>query len=89
MTATLLSAVLETKNPTYGVGHAFGLFFVSSVMVAGGLPLLLLVHAVLERTLIYPKWPFVLCTLTYLVLTSARDLATPHLTGRDTVGCSS
>ncbi len=83
--ALLVRAGFDAENPNDSVAWGLGLLFVYAMMAAGLLLVILLVHSVVARTLLYLKWPFVLFTLTYLVLTSSRDLVLPRLTGSDTV----
>jgi len=83
--ALLVRAGFAAENPNDSVAWGFGFLFVYAMMAAGLLLVILLVHSVVARTLLYLKWPFVLFTLTYLVLTSSRDLVLPRLTGSDTV----
>jgi hypothetical protein len=83
--ASLMQAGFTATNPTHTTwAWAFAYYFVFSLMAAVLFVALLLIHSISARTLIYLKWPFVLFTLTYLVLKSSRDFVLPRLTGSDT-----
>ena len=83
--AVLMRASFSAKSPNDAVAYAFANLFVFAMMTAGLLVLVLLVHAVESRSVRYLKWPFLLFTLTYLVMTTGNDLVLPRLTGSDTV----
>ena len=83
--AMLVRASFSARSPNDAVAWAFAYLFVFAMMVAGLLVIGLLVHAVATRSVHHLKWPFLLFTLTYLVMTTGEDFVLPRLTGSDTV----
>ena len=81
--ALLVRAGVSAEHPTYA-GYGFGLLFFYALMLAGLLVIILLIHAVDARTLVYLKRPFVLLALTCLLMISF-DRVMSRLDGSDTV----
>jgi hypothetical protein len=84
MIVQLFRASFDAKNPNSTISYLLAYVLVLSMGSALLLVVVLLVHALEARTLRYLKWPFMLFTLNYLVVTSSRDFVLPRLTGSDT-----
>ena len=85
MIVQLFRASFDARNPNSTISWLLAYALLVSMMSALLLVVVLLVHALEARTLRYLKWPFMLFTLNYLVVTSSRDFVLPRLTGSDTV----